>query len=382
MRNCLPALQFESRIEMIAKFLVMNSRSPHFHIRGQVAGLALNQGGVRIMSGETVGTSPIRNYLLGNLSQPEAEEIERSYFADGQKVDEIWVEFGAIAEEYLCADLSETESRQFEQRLKLLPALRQMFENEKALFDYSARITKSASRQVEPGKSIESAARWKWRLPAVLFKPSQLMTVGAIALVALVAGITWFALRTRDDSKSFSGNQPQNGAQQAGAKTQKSTESLAQPSVDPQQPQKSQRDSKDQMVGGRDLSTTQPHKRNSASGQDLTPTFLLLATGTRGGQSDQILEIPARTVNVRLELELTNENCSNFSAALYTESNEELQRWENLKVGTAASSLRVVSLRFRADILKNAGYLIKLGCVPHQKNPISAGQYSFKLEKK
>src|SRR5262245_26662604 len=337
----------------------MNSRSAHFQIRDQIAGARNEFLGVRIMSDETSGSSAIRDYLLGNLPESEAEEIERSYFANGQKVDEVWVEFGAIAEEYLCADLPEIESRRFEQRLKSLPALREMFENEKALFDYAARITRGDSRQVEPGASIEGAG-WKWRLPAVFFKPPRLITASVVALIALAGLITWYALRAREGAIPGGGGEPQNGSQQADAQPQKSPGGIAQPSVAP----------KPQLKSGRD-----PNNKPI--------TFLLLAAGTRGEQGDPpVLAIPARQDSFLLKLELPNDDCSEFSAVLRTESNQALQRWGKMRARREPSTLRVTSLRVRADSLKNAGYVIGLDCVSPHKNPVSAGEYRFKLERK
>src|SRR5262245_5062211 len=101
------------------------------------------------MFDKTVGNSTIRNYLLGELPEPEAERIERLYFADDQAVDELWAVFGELAEERLSGVLPESEARRFEQRLRSSPALRKMFENEEALHDHAARIAASASRRIK-----------------------------------------------------------------------------------------------------------------------------------------------------------------------------------------------------------------------------------------
>lgn len=325
------------------------------------------------MSDETSGTSTIRNYLLGDLPESEAEKIERWYFADGQGADEVWAVFGAIAEEYLSGDLSESESRRFEQRLRSSPGLRGMFENEKALFDYAARIHAASSRQAETDDSIADAG-WKGRMPAVFFKPTQLMAAGVITLIALGALITWFALRTREGANTVS----REGPQQTTLKDQKSPESIAQPSVDPQRLPQSGRDANDKTA------KAPPDQRKSAFGINpgITATFLLLAAGVREGQSDPILEIPAQAETVQLELELPNDDCDAFSAVLHAESNETLQRWDKLRARRDHSILRVAPLRARADSLKNASYVIRLDCVSRHKNPVPAKEYRFKVEKK
>ena len=311
------------------------------------------------MSGETSGNSVVRDYLLGDLPESRAEELERWYFGNSQGVDEVWAVFGEIVEEYLSGDLSEGESRRFEQKLRTSPALREMFENEKALHDYAAKRASGASREIKTDNT--TAGGWRKSLPpAVFFKPTQLMAAGAVALIALGVLISWFAMRSGEGVKPSTPAQLQNRPPQNSPPDQKSPDSVAQGSVDPQRPPQSGRDANDKPI-----------------------TFLLLASGTRGEQGDPpILKIPAQSDNVQLELELTNDDCAEFSAVLNNESNKTLQRWEKMRSRRSASSLRITSLRVRADSLKNTGYVIKLNCLSLNNNPVSAGEYRFKVEKK
>lgn len=318
----------------------------------------------------------IRKYLLGDLPESEAERIESWYFADGQAVDEVWAAFGEMAEERLSGALSESEARRFEQRLRSSPALREMFENEKTLRDYATRITTGASRQVKSDDSV--AGGWRqWRLPATSFKPPRFLVAGVIALITIGALIMWFALGVRE------GANPE-GSQQAGALDQKAPDSVARASVDPQRPSQSGRDANDRPVEEKKGAIAQPDQRKSAPGIDpeITSTFLLLAAGTRGGESDPILEIPARTETIQLEPEPPTDDCDVFSAVLETESGEELQRWKRLPLRRAHSTLRVALLRVPANSLKNAAYVIRLECVSRLNNPASAAQYRFKVERK
>jgi|SRR5262249_16499322 len=311
------------------------------------------------MLDETSRTSAIRNYLLGDLPESESEEIERWYFGAGQCVDEVWGVFGAIAEEYLSGDLSDSESRLFEQKLRSSPALREMFENEKALHDYASRNSSGASREVKTDNS-SAGGRWKWRLPSAFFKQTRLMAAVVIALITTSALLTWFVMRTREGVKPATISQIPKVSPQTTDKDQKSSDIAKQPSVDPQPP---------------------PQSRHSAN--DKLIAFLLLATGTRGGQGDSpILEIPARKDTVQLELESPTDSCAEFSAVLHTESNEEIQRWEKLRARRDPSTLSVVTLRLRADSLKTTGYVIRLECASPQKNLGPSGEYRFKTEKK
>jgi hypothetical protein len=329
------------------------------------------------MSDEIVENSTIREYLLGVLPESEAERIERWYFADGQAVDEVWAAFGELSEERLSGVLSEDEARRFEQRLRSSPALREMFENEKAIRDYASRIATGDSRQVKSDDPV--AGGWRhWRLPAAFFKSPRLLAAGVVAVISLGA---WLALRAPESPKP-------EGSQQAKAQDQKDSNSVAQPSVDPQQPPRpgvaANDRANDRLVEGKKRAIAQPDRGKSAPGvgRETTATFLLLAAETRGVENYTTLEIPGRTETVQLELEPPTDDCALFSAVLQTESGEELQRWEGLRARRAYSTLKVARIRVPAGFLKNAGYVMRLECASRLKTPTSAAQYRFKVEMK
>lgn len=311
------------------------------------------------MSNEAGRSSAIRNYLLARLPEAEAESIESWYFTGGQAVDEVWAVFSEMCEEYLSGALSESEARRFEQRLQSSPALRQMFENEKGLHDRAAGIVPGASRQIQS----KNSGRPQWRLSATFFKPSRLMAALAVALIALGALITWFALRPRE-----------------GANPESPQQAVARASVDPQRPPQSGGGENDKSVEGKIPPKAQPGQRKSASG--IRRPFLLLATGTREGESKQTLLIPARLETVQIELELPTDNCAVYSAVLQTESGEELQRWKGLRARRSDSTLRVAQLSVSADSLKDAGYAISLECVSRLKDSASGWRYLFRTERR
>ncbi|HZF38991.1 MAG TPA: hypothetical protein VE715_09215 [Blastocatellia bacterium] len=326
------------------------------------------------MSDETVVNSTIREYLLGVLPESEAERIERWYFAGGQAIDEVWAAFGELSEERLSGVLSEDEARQFEQRLRSSPALREMYENEKAIRDYAARIAAGASRQVKNDDPV--AGGWRnWRLPAAFFKSPRLLAAGVVAMISLGAFGLWLALRATESPNP-------EGSQQAKAQDQK--DRVARASIDPRRPPQPGGGANDRPVDGKKGAMSQPDRGKSApgAGRETTTTFLLLAAETRGVESYQTLEIPGRTETVQLELEPPTDDCALFSAVLQTESGEEIQRWERLRARRAYSTLKVARIRVPAGFLKNAGYVMRLECVSGFKNPASATQYRFKVEKK
>jgi hypothetical protein len=326
------------------------------------------------MLDETRGTSAIRSYLLGDQSR--AEEIESWYFAAPQRVNEVWAVFSLMAEEYLSGDLSESESRRFEQRLRSAPALREMFRDERALYDYAARTATGTSLRAEAVGQVADTGRKRQWLRAALFKPTRFVTAGVFALIALCAFVTWFGLNTREGANSTFPNGPHHPK----SKDQKSPDTIAQASVDPQRSPQSGRAASDKTVKEDAPSKAPPDQSNPASKirSGITATFLLSAARSRDKQRDPTLEISAQTDTVHLELELPSDDCAMFSAVLHTESNEELQRWDRLRARRDHSTPRV-ALRAQTNLLKNASYVIRLNCVSHS---LPSEQYRFKLDKK
>jgi len=331
------------------------------------------------MSYEISEIATIRKYLLGDLPESEVERIERWCFADDRAIDEVWAAFGEIAEERLSGVLPETEARRFEQRLRSSPGLREMFENEKALHDYAARITAGVSRQVKGDDPV--AGGWRqWGLFAMFSKTPRLMLISVAALIALGALGVWFVPRFR-----LMGPESRNpaGSQQAKTEEQNEPGGVARPTVDSQRSPGSERYTNDGPAEGKKVATSQPDQSKSATGTGAktTATFLLLAAETRGEENYPTLEISTSTETVQLELESPTDDCAVYSAVLQTESGEKLQQWEKLRARRDHSMLKVTRIRIPAHSLKNAGYVMRLECASGFNNPASATQYRFRLKK-
>jgi hypothetical protein len=327
------------------------------------------------MSYEISEIATIRKYILGDLPESEAERIEIRYFADGQTVDEVWAAFGDLAEEQLSGALPESEARRFEQRLRTSPALRAMFENEMALRDFATRITAGVSPQAKGDDPV--AGGWRqWRISGAFFRTPRLMFVGVVALIALGALGAWLGLMAPEGQNPAS-------SRQAKTQEQKGPGGVAQPTVDSRRPSGSERNVSAGTAESKKGATSQPdhHKSAPENSRKTTATFLLLAAGTRGEESNPTLEIPPRTETLQLELEPPTDDCATYSVVLQTESGEKIQRWERLRARRDHSALKVARIRVPARALKNAGYVMSLECASGLNNPASTAQYHFKVKK-
>jgi hypothetical protein len=335
------------------------------------------------MSYENSDIATIRKYLMGDLPELEVERIEKWYFADGQAVDEVWAAFGEMAEERLSEVLPENEARLFEQRLLSSPGLRELFENEKALRDYAAKITVGISGQVKGDDPV--AGGWRlWRLSAMFFKAPRLMLVSVAALITIGVLGAWFGPGFSPWFRLM-GPESRNpaGSQQAKTQEQKEPGGVAQPTVDSQRSPGSERYANSGPTESKKGATSQPDQSKSAPGTraDTTATFLLLAAGTRGEENYPTLEISPRTETVQLELEPPTDDCAVYSAVLQTESGEKLQRWEKLRARRDHSMLKVTRIRIPVRPLKNVSYVMRLECASSFNNPASVTEYRFKLKK-
>ncbi len=308
--------------------------------------------------------------MLGDLPESEAELIERWYFADGRAVDEVWAAFSEIAKERLSGALSESEARRFDQRLRSSPALREMFEDEKALCDYAAGLSGGASRQANSEAPV-SDGRPRLRFPVALLKPPRLAVAGLVALI--VVGL-WAALKTPE-------NRNPEGMQSAQAPDRQVSETGLQASVALQQPPQSGRDANGGTVEEKTKAHSTQRRSPPSTEANKTATFLLLASATRGEEGHQTLTIPAGVQTVLLEIETPTDDCAAFSAILKTESGEELQQWKRLRAQRAHSTMRVARLDIAADALKNGHYSIRLECAPPFNSTAPATEYRFSAQK-
>jgi hypothetical protein len=318
------------------------------------------------MAEETITTRVIRNYLLGRGSESEAEKIEGMYFADSQGLDEVWATFADLVEEYLRGDLSEVESRFFEQRLRSSPAFREIFETEKALYKYSANTTKGVSPQTDPHPTVFKTGG-KRRFPGLAFVKTWGLAFAGI--FALFAFMLWFALQSRARLHPLSPTL----SQQTKAPDQKSPDKIAPSPIPPQETP--------QIAGP---ANTPPANETKSPKGGVTPgiiaTYLFPAAPVRDSQPELTLKIQPQTRFLQLEFELAGDDCPVFSAVLRTESDQPLGHWEKLRPRRDYSTPRI-TLRVRAELLENAAYVVTTQCANGRENPTSTQQYRFRVER-
>ena len=277
----------------------------------------------------------IKDYLLCRLSAEQETELEELYFADSKRVAEIWAVFAELSEQFLLGELPGPEQSQFELRLQRSPFMRQLFENEKALFDYAlansatvghsepASSEKTSAGKIPDGKP-ESYSRWLERLRS---RPLRFALASVSLLLAAGLWLGW-QLKSAPTSDRIAVVQDQDAAN-----TQPSRTSFS-PSPSP--------------------SDSPSHALQTA-----VATFFLPAQSFRSATEAPVLSIPRQAQTVRLELQLLSGDSPSYSAVLLSESFEPIREWKSL-LPQHSNAIDKIVLRVPATLLTESSYVVKL----------------------
>lgn len=287
-----------------------------------------------------VSSLTIKDYLLSRLSAQQETELEELYFADPASVDEIWAVFAELSEQFLRGELPAIEQSQFELRLQRSPFLREMFENEKALFDYSLA---NSAKMVHTGKMPETNVAlmkpqlyWRW-FEWLRIKPLRFAMVSIGLLFATGIWFVW-QRKTAPASDQIVVVQGRN--------------SIKTPPLPAFSPSPSP-------------SAIYPTRQQQTS----VATFFLPVQSFRSGAEATVLTIPRQTQFVRLEFQLLGNDSSSYSAMLMSESGKPIREWKPLSPQQSKAADKIV-LRVPAALLPESNYVVKL-------RPIGADDEAF-----
>lgn len=292
----------------------------------------------------TPASSPkIKDYLLGRLPAEQETELEEQYFADPECVAELWAVFGDLSEQYLRGELTPADRADFERRLRRSPAMREMFENEKALFDYAP--AKPDSGQAVP--AVEAAPPWR-RFEWLRIRPLRLAMLSAVALLAL----GWWVWQWKNAAPP------------------------AQPQVALLSPTPTPTPSGTPSASPAPQTTATP----SPVKQTALASFFLPVQSLRSGANAPTLSLPRQTQTVQLDLELMTGDFTAYSAVLLSETSEILREWNRLAPQRGRTGDRIV-LRLPAALLTDANYTLKLKPIDGTDAEAFTQQFHFSIAK-
>jgi hypothetical protein len=144
----------------------------------------------------------IRQYLLGQLSEPEGLPLEQRLLDDGVFYEELLIAEDELIDQYLKGELSQPEQASFAAHFLQAPERQEKFRFSRALKKY---VAENASEQESIGRDEGPApARWtpEPRKPRFFFLPFRNpVTAASFAFVVLLIVLgSWLVLRYRRES--------------------------------------------------------------------------------------------------------------------------------------------------------------------------------------
>lgn len=156
------------------------------------------------MTGNLQTDEVLRQYLLGQLSEPDRESVERQFVDDEEYFDRLLAVEDDLFDEYVSGELSPEENTLFEQNLLATPKQRQKLQQAR----YLQQAMQARGQSPLPMGEKFFLPQGSWR---GFFKSSRIpVWAGALALLLLLALGIWFVIRERQKSEQQRAHLPQN----------------------------------------------------------------------------------------------------------------------------------------------------------------------------
>ena len=310
----------------------------------------------------------IQRYLLGELTESEQTALEQEYFNDQQLFEQIVEVENELVDKYARGLLSSATHGRFK-KYYLDHAQRQ----ERARFAEALQATLDQAKVVEVAAST-STETFMERLSAALRGPRLAWAFSiAVLLIAVLAG--WFFIETRrlrqelarTESDRVAREERERGLQQQIANEQQRTEKL------------SEELERLQMQQGLASPLPSPEDKLAST----FATLILKIGGTRsadGGPPAQ-LRIPAGTAQVRLQLNLRENNYSRYQAVLQSAGGNTIftsRQMSAVNKKTGANLALVVPAR----MFTSGDYILTLRGVSKTGEVEDVSKSLFRVERK
>jgi anti-sigma factor RsiW len=313
----------------------------------------------------------IRQYLLGELSEPERAAIESEYFADGQRFEEVCALEDDLIDDYVRGNLASGERERFEQqyltsteRLRRVQFAGSMLSSLRGISPkQEAKAGRPEAAPSTPGRTL-AAMLGQW-------KPTPAPVLATLALVLAVAaallGIECLRLRSALTA-----------SQQALASQSQKKQELEQQLAD--QRGNSARLERDLEA----LRIQQEQEPKNTPGDKLPPivaAFSLRLGLIRGNGEPQVLGIAPDADLVELRLDLGNVDFKRYSAILQTP--EGTQLWKQAEVRVRPSHTgKSTAIRVPAKLMPPGDYVLRLDGVSPSGESVEVSDSYFRVARK
>ncbi len=310
-------------------------------------------------------------YLLGTLTDDEWRLFEETYFQDDNAFAEVEVAEDELVDAYVRKQLTADDHARFERILQDSPRLLSRVQFAKMLRQRSLSHTQVRANKPSEGGWFQHRLKSYFAVqPAFHFA---LASMAVLALAAsLILCLNWW--RSRLDSGHLV-------AERATLEQQK--QQLAQQLAS----QKSRTDQLDAEVQNarktneqlsQELQETMDQLRKTQSTFQIVPAFTLMAGGTRGGNSPELV-VSSRAREIQLRLKMDSDDYASYEVAIKS-TGRVLWSGRNLRA-VGPSSAREILVRVASSKLPQGEYNVTVsGRSPTGDNQFVAS-YPFRVKK-
>jgi hypothetical protein len=326
------------------------------------------------------GHASIRQYLMGDLSEQEQEQVERRLISQDDYFEELLIAEEELADDFVGSHLPEDESAKFRRHFLSVPELRQEVAFAKALRLHAAeyaRHTAHRSREERPPPLLAT-------LTAFLRRPAVGFSLVAALLLAVCAAV-WVAAqnnRLRAQVGQLQARQtatpaptPQTNLLEQLASERERGEQLA-ARLSREQEQRAEAERKLEEARRR---RSQPRVEQSP-GSSLVAFFTLSPGIVRGsGSALKRISVPPGGGRVVVRLDLAADDYPTYRATLRTVEGKELLSLSNLRALGGGDGKAVVVILPAARLAPGNDYQILLSGKPPKGGYEDVGRYNFRV---
>jgi anti-sigma factor RsiW len=317
------------------------------------------------MNKQTEKEELLFRYLLGELSEPEQEEVETRYFEDREFFEDSLVAENELIDAYVRNQLSDARRKHFEEHFLRSPERRN-----KVCFaeTWMAYVSDKPQPDIKTEKTLRRQPWYKR-----LFEGHRLYWIPAVAMTLLILVVSSLLIErariTRELEQARSERaalemKEQSLQQQVGEQTARS-EQLFQ-DLEKERDQASQQRS---------------NSNDNAKSAGIIASFTLSPALVRGSGESNVLRIPANATLVRLKLNFQQGNYKSYSASIKTA--EGLDVWSQTKLrAQPANGSMSVALGVPPKRLAEADYILTLRGMTESGREEDIKEYAFRVIKK
>lgn len=303
-------------------------------------------------------------YLLGELSDSDRQQLEEAYFAEDELFDRYLAVKDDLIDSYSRGELSAEKRRQFEQHFLSSAARAKGVDETRELIK---TVTSHHNKEATAGAS-ENRAFGKWLGPFA-FKP-MVWRLGFAALLLVVIAVAWIVLRQREATR------PDESAQQ----TPTPTDTV----VTRQSPQPSPSSNIENTTpASSPTPTRQPQlavKPSPEPSNAQIASLVLIPVNSREPSSSNSLVVGPDTKIVRLTLVFTGGGTNRLEVVVRTVDGEQVFRRGNLKA-TSNGQGTSVTVTFDSSLLKRQDYIATLNTRESNGKAETVGDYYFRVQR-